>query len=66
MYVCNCNAITQSDVARATDEGASHWKEVHTHFQQTPCCGMCENEMTEAIGGSDLAGTENDLTNLLA
>lgn len=53
MYVCNCNAITQSDVARAIDEGASHWKEVHTHFQQTPCCGMCENEMTEAIGGSD-------------
>ena len=49
MYVCNCNAITERDLAAAIKDGASHWQDVHAHFKHTPCCGMCENEMTETI-----------------
>ena len=52
MYVCNCNAITARDLAAAIKGGASHWKDVHAHFKHTPCCGMCENEITATIKGT--------------
>ncbi len=62
MYVCNCNAITERDLAAAIKDGASHWRDVHAHFKHTPCCGMCENEITETINSEKFnvcQGTEN-------
>ena len=58
MYVCNCNAITERDLAAAIKEGASHWRDVHAHFKHTPCCGMCQNEITETINSRKSKGCQ--------
>ncbi|MDB3953317.1 (2Fe-2S)-binding protein [Alphaproteobacteria bacterium] len=50
MYICNCNAITEREVNEAIGAGATHWEDVHAHYDHKPCCGKCECEISEAIG----------------
>jgi len=52
LYICNCNGITEREVKEAIDAGASHWEDVHAHYDREPCCGKCECEISEAIGAA--------------
>tara|TARA_B100000700_G_C14957136_1_gene814549 strand:- start:283 stop:624 length:342 start_codon:yes stop_codon:yes gene_type:complete len=58
MYICNCNGITEDEVAKAIASGASHWEEVHAYYNCEPCCGMCECEISDALGSTDEAGSK--------
>ena len=49
MLVCNCRGINEKQVAVAVKAGATHWIDVHTHFDTKPSCGKCSCEIQQAI-----------------
>lgn len=53
MFVCNCNAITESETREAIAAGVSRWHDVHEFHGCEPCCGKCEcdiRDMMQAAG----------------
>lgn len=51
MYVCVCNAITDSDVQDAKALGAVHEDDIFDHFGVEPLCGRCCDMMGQLLGG---------------
>lgn len=49
MYVCNCNAITVSEVKRAVRCGARSVDEVFDHFGTEQCCGLCTPDVRDCL-----------------
>lgn len=49
MFVCNCNAITESDAQEAIDAGVQRWHDVHDFHGCEPCCGKCECEIRDMM-----------------
>jgi len=41
MYVCLCNAYTESDIRAAAAEGARTADEAYCSIGDGPCCGRC-------------------------
>lgn len=49
MYVCVCNAVTESELERAIKEGAVTVKELREKLLVTGCCGSCLNSVKEFL-----------------
>ena len=41
MYVCICNAVTDRDIQKAADAGASTLKHLRDELNVGTCCGRC-------------------------
>jgi len=53
MYVCNCNAITDRQVAQAIKDGCAHPQDIHRHCGKNPQCGRCLERMRDILGALD-------------
>jgi bacterioferritin-associated ferredoxin len=49
MYICLCHGITDRQIRRAVDEGASSLGEVQLQLPVAGCCGRCEPAARELI-----------------
>lgn len=52
MYVCLCNAVTESQVQDAINEGACTLDQLRDTLQVSNCCGACEPAVAECLGRS--------------
>ncbi|PJF38689.1 MAG: hypothetical protein CUN54_10310, partial [Phototrophicales bacterium] len=41
MYVCLCNAVTDSDIMEAVEDGAVHVSQLAERCGLGTCCGIC-------------------------
>lgn len=41
MYVCVCNAVTDTHIKAAVDEGASTMRDLREKLDVATCCGKC-------------------------
>lgn len=41
MYVCVCNAVTDSDIIKAAENGASSLDDLSNELNVGSCCGRC-------------------------
>jgi bacterioferritin-associated ferredoxin len=44
MYICMCNAVTDSDIRRAAADGVHHFADLQARTGCSDCCGCCEQE----------------------
>ncbi|MFI4867317.1 MAG: (2Fe-2S)-binding protein [Steroidobacterales bacterium] len=49
MYVCVCHGITERQIRRAVEQGASTLGDVQMKLPVGGCCGRCENCAREVI-----------------
>lgn len=42
MYICLCNAVTDSDIRRAVADGVRTFSELQARTGCSDCCGCCE------------------------
>lgn len=56
MYVCICNALTESDVRAAETAGAATHGEVFRHYGVKPQCGRCCSSMRGMMGCCGASG----------
>lgn len=52
MYVCICNAVTESDIDEAIRDGASRLRDLRERLQVGTCCGACETTAAEYLSES--------------
>jgi bacterioferritin-associated ferredoxin len=41
MYVCVCNGVTDRDIRKAVDDGASSLGDLREQLNVASCCGRC-------------------------
>ena len=41
MYICVCNAVTESEIQQAIAEGANSVNDLRERLLVTGCCGTC-------------------------
>lgn len=41
MYVCVCNAVTDTDIRDAVDQGSHTMKDLQQKLEVGTCCGRC-------------------------
>jgi bacterioferritin-associated ferredoxin len=49
MYVCVCHGITERQIRRAIDQGASSLAEIQQVLPVGGCCGRCEDSARDVI-----------------
>jgi bacterioferritin-associated ferredoxin len=49
MYVCICNAVTESDIDEAIRDGASGLTDLRDRLQVGTCCGACETTAADYL-----------------
>lgn len=49
MYVCVCNAVTDSDIRNAVDEGVRNMKQLKRTTACSNTCGSCRAEAAEIL-----------------
>lgn len=49
MYVCLCQAVTDSQIRRAVDNGAHSLKAVREQTGVASCCGKCGKQAKEIV-----------------
>jgi bacterioferritin-associated ferredoxin len=45
MYVCVCNAVSESRLREAVAEGACDFESLQVRTEAATCCGCCEPEV---------------------
>ncbi|MBE7159319.1 MAG: (2Fe-2S)-binding protein [Rhodospirillales bacterium] len=63
MYICSCNALTDSDVDRAIAAGASRPREVYAACGSQVQCGRCVNTIVTLLREAE---TEPEMLEALA
>lgn len=54
MYVCICNAVRESEVRQAIEQGgAATAAEVYARLGVTPACGRCADTICEMLDQSE-------------
>ncbi len=43
MYVCVCNAVTDRDIQKAIEDGATSFDHLRDELKVATCCGRCES-----------------------
>jgi len=43
MYVCICNSVTDRDIIKAAENGASSLEDLSDELNVATCCGRCAN-----------------------
>ena len=49
MYVCVCNAVTDSDIRQAVDEGVRNLKQLKRNTGCSSTCGCCREAASEVL-----------------
>ena len=49
MYVCVCNAVTDSDIRNAVDEGVRNLKQLKRTTGCGSTCGCCQNTAADLL-----------------
>jgi bacterioferritin-associated ferredoxin len=49
MYVCVCNAVTDSDIRNAVDDGVSNLKQLRRVTDCGATCGSCNDMAVEVL-----------------
>ena len=49
MYVCVCNAVTDSDIRNAVDEGVRNMKQLKRTTGCGSACGCCQDMATDLL-----------------
>jgi bacterioferritin-associated ferredoxin len=49
MYICICHGVTDRQIRRAVDQGASTLGEVQMQLPVGGCCGRCEDSARTVI-----------------
>lgn len=49
MIICVCNAVTESQIRRAVDEGAVTVADLRSRLAVTGGCGCCAEQVDEAL-----------------
>ncbi|MFP3943343.1 MAG: bacterioferritin-associated ferredoxin [Alphaproteobacteria bacterium] len=49
MYVCICNALTEADITRCLESGASSAADIYKAAGCRPNCGICRDDMEDLI-----------------
>jgi bacterioferritin-associated ferredoxin len=49
MYVCVCNAVTDSDIRKAVDEGVRNMKQLRRTTGCSNACGSCSEDAAEVL-----------------
>ena len=49
MYICVCNAVTESELQQAIADGARSVKDLREKLLVTGCCGSCLNSVKELL-----------------
>jgi bacterioferritin-associated ferredoxin len=52
MYVCVCNAVTESDIDEAVERGARAVGDLREQLLVATCCGSCEETAQEYLSAS--------------
>ncbi|MBZ0172000.1 MAG: (2Fe-2S)-binding protein [Phycisphaerales bacterium] len=56
MFVCICNAVRESDIHAAVDDGVRSFPELQQRLRVATCCGACHTQaqgcLAEAVAGS--------------
>ena len=58
MYVCICNAITDSQVVQAAEQGVRNLRGLQTHLGIALECGRCASYAQGLLRGTDGTQTE--------
>ena len=53
MYICNCNGLTVTDVAKACAEGIQNVGDVFACYNVEKCCGKCMPDIQECLLNSN-------------
>jgi bacterioferritin-associated ferredoxin len=51
MYICVCNAVTESQVRASVDEGATSLDDLQFELGVATCCGSCAATALEYLPG---------------
>ncbi|MGY4098744.1 (2Fe-2S)-binding protein [Nocardia sp. R16R-3T] len=62
MYVCICNAVSESDVHSCVAAGASSTAQVKKACGWKPGCGSCTRRLSEEVGRACAAPVEQVAT----
>ncbi|WP_372737392.1 (2Fe-2S)-binding protein [Neptunomonas sp.] len=49
MYICICNAVTDSQIKDALDEGATNVSDLNKSLSLGSCCGKCTRTARQII-----------------
>ena len=60
MYVCICTGVTEADIRRAANEGASSLEHLRTHLGVAETCGTCACAAEELLDDAREGLAEND------
>ncbi len=61
MYVCICNAVTDTQILEAKASGLTTMKQITEHLGVGDCCGRCVNNAQEVLSQS--AGVQKYIPN---
>ena len=57
MYVCICNAITESQITKARSQGFTTMSQITDHLGVGDCCGQCIPEAKTLLNDKLLNGS---------
>lgn len=52
MYICICNAVTEKQVHKAAEQGASSLEDLQMDLGVATCCGQCADDACTALEGA--------------
>ena len=52
MYICICNAVTEKQVHKAVEQGASSLEDLQLDLGVATCCGQCADDACTALEGA--------------
>ncbi|SEI83723.1 bacterioferritin-associated ferredoxin [Allopseudospirillum japonicum] len=52
MYVCICNAVTETDVQTAIDAGCREWEDLQEVLGVAQVCGCCQDSAQALLAAS--------------
>ena len=52
MYICICNAVTEKQVHKAAEQGASSLEDLQIDLGVATCCGQCADDACTALEGA--------------
>jgi bacterioferritin-associated ferredoxin len=64
MFICVCNAITESQVRSAVSAGARSLSDLQSQLGVGACCGCCSETAAEYLPGGRYAGQVSQETSI--
>lgn len=60
MYVCICHAVTDRDIRRAAERGATHLRDLSRELKVATQCGRCARCARECLNAARCALPEEE------